>query len=83
MCVCDSSHSQSLSGKYFMFFDILQKICVAREREIHLSLSLTPLPLKGEFSYYQKLWDSLDKREKVDKSDTNVKKHFDQNFKMT
>ena len=29
-----------------------------------------PIPLKEEFYLYQKLWDSLDYREKVDKSDT-------------
>ena len=30
---------------------------------------LPPLPLKDEFSLYQKYWDLLDYREKVDKSD--------------
>ena len=34
---------------------------------INITLSL---PLKEEFSLYQKLWDLLDYREKVDKSDT-------------
>ena len=34
-----------------------------------LCISL-PLPIKEEFSLYQKLWDSLDYREKVDKGDT-------------
>ena len=37
-----------------------------REREMNL---LPPLPLKEEFSLYQKYWDLLDYREKVDKSD--------------
>ena len=41
-----------------------------RERKMSLSLSLSPLPPKKEFSLYHKLWDSLDKREKIDKSDT-------------
>ena len=40
-----------------------------RERERCISLS-TPLPFKEEFSLYQKLWDSLNYGEKVDKSDT-------------
>ena len=42
-------------------------VCVDRERD----LSLSP-HLKEEFSLYQKLWDFLDFREKVDKSDTNL-----------
>ena len=41
-----------------------------RERCIFLS---PPLPLKEEFSLYQKLWDSLDYREKVDKSNTKTR----------
>ena len=43
-----------------------------------LCISL-PLPIKEEFSLYQKLWDSLDYREKVNKSDTKyicVHSHF-------
>ena len=34
------------------------------------NISLSPLPLKEEFSLHQKLWDLLDYGEKVDKTDT-------------
>ena len=44
----------------------------ARERDDSLS---SPLTLKDEFSLYQKLWDWLDYREKVDKSDTKIIMH--------
>ena len=33
--------------------------------------SIQPLPLKKEFTLYQKVWDWLDYGEKVDKCDTN------------
>ena len=45
----------------------MQNIRVERERERVVSLSL---PLEEEFSLYEKLWDSLDYGEKVDKSYT-------------
>ena len=46
----------------------------ARDRKMSpsLPLSLSPLPLKKEYSLYQKLWASLDKREKVNKSETKL-----------
>ena len=40
---------------------------VLREREREM---ISPFPLEEEFSLYQKLWDSLDYREKVNKIDT-------------
>ena len=49
----------------------LQEIEVERERDRCTSLS-PPHPLSEEFSLYQKLWDWLDYRKKVDKSDTNI-----------
>ena len=45
---------------------------IVREREINVCLSLTLFlsRIKEEYSLYQKLWDLLDKREKVDKCNT-------------
>ena len=45
-------------------------MCPNKEREREREKAFPPLPLKEEFSLYQKLWDSLDYGEKVDKSDT-------------
>ena len=42
-------------------------VLIERERD----LSLSP-HVKEEFSLHQKLWDFLNFREKVDKSDTNL-----------
>ena len=49
--------------------------CVERgvgERDKCLIEKSLHLPLKEEFSLFQRLCDSLDKREKVDKSDTKI-----------
>ena len=55
---------------------MLRELGRESEREscisLPLSLSLALLPLTEEFSFYQKLRDSLDQREKVYKSDTNL-----------
>ena len=52
------------------FYDLLT-LLTKEGSNLGLCLCISlPLPLKEEFSLYQKLWDSLDYREKVDKGDT-------------
>ena len=59
MCVCELSLSL---GREACFFDKLNN-CFGREREREREKGL---------SLFQKMWDLLDSREKVDKSNTEV-----------
>ena len=62
MSLFDRIQQKVLNETLIKFMKLTPLLCV--------SLSLSPYFSKEEFSLYQKLWDSLYYREKVNKHDT-------------